>query len=277
MDVVDDFYAARNLLYLGAYPQALSALTSVPRTTANDTERQSLQYRAYLGQGNHALVLKEIPATSPNPTLLAVRNLALLTTDPTLALSNVQELISADSSVLQSPTFTAIAAQVLLSHNDSADDALRILDCHPRNLECTTMTVAVYLRKGRVDLAQKLVKSVRAWAEDAPIAQLAEAWTALAQGGKHYAEASYVFEELAQASAVSTARLLCSLAVTKLHMAQYDEAKSLLQAALEKDPNHPDTLANLAICASFTKSANDDQDSRARYLALLAHAAPSHP
>ncbi|KAJ2436866.1 hypothetical protein GGF42_008818 [Coemansia sp. RSA 2424] len=278
-DLVDDFYVARNLLYLGAYPQALAALSALPRTV-NDTERQSLQYRAYLGQGNRALVLSEIPATSTNPTLLAIRNLALYPTDAATALSNTLEL-TANAANLQSPTFTAIAAQVLSTSSSSSsspssgDEALRILDIHPRNLECTTLTVAIYLKLDRIDLAQKLVARVRGWAEDAPIAQLAEAWIALAQGGEaHYNEAYYVFMELAQASAVSTARLFCSLAVTKMHLAQYEEAQTLLQSALEKDPNDPDTLANLVVCASLTASS---PEVRARYLSQLAHAAPNHP
>ncbi|KAJ2750705.1 hypothetical protein GGH94_001959 [Coemansia aciculifera] len=263
-DLVDDFYTARNLLYLGAYPQALSNLSTLPRTV-NETERQSLQYRAYLGQGNKALVLSEIPATTPNPTLLAIRNLALLQ-DPALDLT-------IDAASLQSPTYTAITAQTLASAGQT-DDALRILDMHPRNLECTLLTVAIYLSLSRVDLAQKLVARVRQWAEDAPIAQLAEAWTALAQGGSKYNEAYYVFVELAQASAVSTARLFCSLAVVKLHLGQHEEAQAHLQSALEKDPNDPDTLANLVVCASLTAQS---PEVRARYLSQLAHVAPSHP
>ncbi|KAJ2059310.1 hypothetical protein GGI17_004497 [Coemansia sp. S146] len=262
-DLVDDFYTARNLLYLGAYPQALSNLSTLPRTV-NETERQSLQYRAYLGQGNKALVLSEIPATTPNPTLLAIRNLALQ--DPTLDLT-------IDPANLQSPTYAAITAQTLASAGQT-DDALRILDMHPRNLECTLLTVAIYLTLNRVDLAQKLVARVRQWAEDAPIAQLAEAWTALAQGGNKYNEAYYVFMELAQASAVSTARLFCSLAVVKLHLGQYEEAQAHLQSALEKDPNDPDTLANLVVCASLTAQS---PEVRARYLSQLAHVAPNHP
>ncbi|KAJ2258359.1 hypothetical protein GGI13_000631 [Coemansia sp. RSA 455] len=261
-DIVDDFYTARNLLYLGAYPQALSNLATLPRTV-DATERQSLQYRAYLGQGNQALVLSEIPATTPNAVLQAIRNLAQqgpvdLTFDPVN---------------LQNPTFVAITAQTLSSAGQT-DDALRMLDMHPRNLECTLLMVAIYLKIGRLDLAQKLVARVRHWAEDAPIAQLAEAWTALAQGGLKYNEAYYVFVELAQASAVSTARLFCSLAVVKLHLGQYEEAQAHLQSALEKDPNDPDTLANLVVCASLTAQS---PEVRARYLSQLAHVAPKHP
>ncbi|KAJ2493676.1 hypothetical protein IWW37_000307 [Coemansia sp. RSA 2050] len=266
-DLIDDFYTARNLLYLGAFTQALDNLSALPPSASNDVELKSLQYRAHLSLGNKALVLGEIPPTTTNPTLQALRCLALQ--DATGAL---QELIKAREN-LQSPTFVVIAAQALVAAGQT-DEALGLLDMHPRSLECTALTTAIYLKMDRLDLAQKLVARVRVWAEDAPIAQLAEAWTALAEGGgQRYNEAYYVFMELAQASAVSTARLYCALAVTKLHLAQYEEAQSLLQSALEVDPDDPDTLANLAVCSSFTQSA----EARARYLERLAQVAPSHP
>ncbi|KAJ2008115.1 hypothetical protein GGI04_000352 [Coemansia thaxteri] len=263
-EVVDVFYSARNLLYLGAYPQALAALASLPRSVP-ETERQSLQYRAHLGQGNAALVLSEIPATTTNATLKAIRHLAQHT-----PISSEELQVDAN---LQDGGFVVIAAQLLAAKNP--DEALRILALHPRNIECAALTVAVYLRLNRVDLAQKLVVQLRQWSEDAPIAQLAEAWTALAAGGSaKCGEALSAFEELAHASSVSTARLLCSLAVTKMHLLQFQEAMGLLQRALEMDPNDPDTLANLAICASLT---GDQEEARPRLLTQLAHAAPAHP
>ncbi|KAJ1731925.1 hypothetical protein LPJ61_002291 [Coemansia biformis] len=134
--------------------------------------------------------------------------------------------------------------------------------------------VAVFLVINRVDLAQKLVAQTRVWCEDAPIAQLAEAWTGLLAGGSKYGEASYIFDELAQASSASSARLLTAQAVCRMHLAQFPEALELLQEALEKDANAPDTLANLVVCASH---AGLPQETRSRHLAQLRHAAPAHP
>ncbi|KAJ2800263.1 hypothetical protein H4R20_004127 [Coemansia guatemalensis] len=136
------------------------------------------------------------------------------------------------------------------------------------------MTVVAYLSINRVDLAQKLTAKLRTWAEDAPIAQLAEAWAALFVGGPKYNEAFYIFEELAQASSVSTARLLTALAVCKMHLAQYPEAEALLLEALEKDSNDPDVLANLVVCANLTSKP---LETKSRYLSQLKHAAPTHP
>ncbi|KAI9501730.1 hypothetical protein GGI25_004354 [Coemansia spiralis] len=269
-EIVDEFYTARNLLYLGAYPQALAALP-MHLSAPQELEKQALQYRAFLGQGNSALVLAEIPSKAP-VLLEAVRALAESHSNPQTSLSTIRPLI-AEASNLQSPAFVAIAAQILAA-NGSHDDALRILALHPKNLECAVMTINIYLAINRADLAQKLVARMRSWSEDAPLAQLAEAWTALFTGGPKYNDAFYIFEELAQASSVSTARLLNARAVAKLHLAQYPEAMDLLQQALEKDSNDPDTLANLIVCANLT---GKPLETKSRYLSQLRHVAPAHP
>ncbi|KAI7831060.1 coatomer epsilon subunit-domain-containing protein [Kickxella alabastrina] len=240
--VVDDFYTARNLLYLGAYPQALSNLTHLRSNTAAwefDVEKKSLQYRSYLGQGKHQQVLDEIPTTPSTPaTLQALRHLTAFKytagDQRDAATAAITELVSVPENLL-SGTFVAIAAQ-------RHDEALSILAMHSKNLECSLMTTAILLSIDRVDLAQKT---------DAPLAQLAEAWTALHVGGQKYTEALYIFEELAQAAAVSTARVVCALAVCKMHLGLVTEAMAMLQDALERDQGDADVLANLVVCANI--------------------------
>ncbi|KAJ1963413.1 hypothetical protein GGI12_002067 [Dipsacomyces acuminosporus] len=279
--IVDSFYTARNLLYIGAYPQAISNLSTITHLSAESTvEKSSIQYRAYLGQGNFSLVLDEIPAATENPILLAIRYLAIyrqavISGDveaQETAANGINELAAVPANLV-SGTFTAVAAQ-LLADAQKYDDALKILAMHPKNLECAAVTTIIYLAENRTDLAQKLISRLRSWAEDAPIAQLAEAWTNLHVGGAKYNEAYYIFEELAQAASVSTVRLLNALAVTKMHLAQFPEAEGLLQEALGKDSNDPDTLANLIVCANLTSKP---LEIKSRYLAQLKHAAPNHP
>ncbi|PIA15379.1 hypothetical protein COEREDRAFT_44931 [Coemansia reversa NRRL 1564] len=275
---VDEFYSARNLLYLGAFPQALSALSQFTHLSgALELEHKSLLYRAYIGQGNYALVLDEIPANTSNSTLQVIRQLALVKQEASVdsqaaIIEKVEELIAVTND-LQNTTFVAIAAQILIICGQQ-EAALKILALHSKNLECVAMTVVAYLSINRVDLAQKLTAKLRTWAEDAPIAQLAEAWTALSVGGAKYNEAFYIFEELAQASSVSTARLLTALAVCKMHLAQYPEAESLLLEAFEKDSNDPDVLANLVICANLSSKP---LETKSRYLSQLKHLSPTHP
>ncbi|KAJ1943056.1 hypothetical protein GGF37_002827 [Kickxella alabastrina] len=277
--VVDDFYTARNLLYLGAYPQALSNLTHLRSNTAAwefDVEKKSLQYRSYLGQGKHQQVLDEIPTTPSTPaTLQALRHLTAFKytagDQRDAATAAITELVSVPENLL-SGTFVAIAAQVL-ALAQRHDEALSILAMHSKNLECSLMTTAILLSIDRVDLAQKTVARTRAWAEDAPLAQLAEAWTALHVGGQKYTEALYIFEELAQAAAVSTARIVCALAVCKMHLGLVTEAMAMLQDALERDQGDADVLANLVVCANILALPWETKD---HYLGLLRKANPEH-
>ncbi|KAJ1665289.1 hypothetical protein IW140_000643 [Coemansia sp. RSA 1813] len=272
-ELVDTFYTARNLLYLGAFPQALNNLTTLTHLDSDqELEKQGLQYRAYIGQKKYAQVLNEIPETTTTPLLQAIRQLALSSQGKNQENGVVEKLV-ANPSNLSNPTFVVVAAQVL-SAEGKHEDALRILATHSRNLECVALTAAIFVDIGRADLAAKLMARVRAWSEDAPLAQLAEAWTALHVGGAKYTDAYYIFDELAQASSVSTARLINARAVAKLHLAQYEEAQELLQEALLKDPNDPDTLANSVVCASFMGAP---VETRERYVTQLREVDPAHP
>lgn len=63
-----------------------------------------------------------------------------------------------------------------------------------------------------------------------------------------------MFEELAQASATSAPLNLVSQAVAELHLNRYEEARSALMQALEKDPSNEDALANLHVLNLFTNN-----------------------
>ncbi|KAJ2524928.1 hypothetical protein GGI11_000460 [Coemansia sp. RSA 2049] len=298
-ELVDTFYAARNLLYLGAYSQALANLSALTHLDSDqELEKQALQCRAYIGQKKYAKVLDALPtATSSSPPLLqALRLLAQGLADQqqnnsdggkgAVVVEKVEKLVSAPNNAsLTDPTFAVVAAQVLANAGGSEQQeaALKLLAAHPRNLECVALTVAIFVRINRADLAQKLMARVRSWAEDSPLAQLAEAWAAINSGGDEsggsgkYADAYYIFDELAQASSVSTPLLLNARAAAKMHLAQYDEASELLQEALLLDASDPDTLANSVVCASFVGADVAAENGREKYLALLRDADSAHP
>ncbi|KAJ2595801.1 hypothetical protein GGF39_003686 [Coemansia sp. RSA 1721] len=275
--LVDEFYTARNLLYLGAYPQTLQALAQVTRTS-NETEKQTIKYRAYLSQGNYKMVLTDLnPSTSVSPALQALYHLAkyLQSSDngaKETVEKAVEELIAVQNNLVNG-TFVVIVGMVLVNLQ-KYEEALKLLAMHPKSLECIAISVYILLQINRVDMAQKLVARTRGWAEDSPIAQIAEAWTNLYVGGNKYMEASYIFEELAQASSVSTACLLNSLAVVKMHLGQLQEAEEILEDALAKESNNPDTLANLVVCANLAAKPLEE---KYRYLSQLKDVAPNHP
>ncbi|KAJ2846591.1 hypothetical protein IWW36_004281 [Coemansia brasiliensis] len=280
-EIVDDFYTARNLLYLGAYTQCIANLTHLQVPSSLELEKESLKLRAYIGQQKYSAVLQEL--NSQAPLMQAIRQLALLkqqqqqqgsmSDETLLAITTEMDQLVENSDNLADAVFVAVAAQVYICAQ-KYDSAFKILHMHPKNLECVAMTVAGYLAICRVDLAQKFIEQVRVWSEDAPIAQLAEAWTDLFVGGAKYTEAYYIFEELAQASSARTKSLLNAMAVSKMHLAQYPEAMSLLQEAQQADGNDADVLANLLVCANHM---GETLESKARYQDQLKQAAPSHP
>jgi coatomer protein complex subunit epsilon len=78
------------------------------------------------------------------------------------------------------------------------------------------LLVQVYLKIDRPDLARKLLVEIRAWADDATLAQLVEAWVDVyARDGRKYQDAYYIFEELSS-SKVPTPSLLNGQAVCRM-------------------------------------------------------------
>jgi coatomer protein complex subunit epsilon len=68
----------------------------------------------------------------------------------------------------------------------------------------------------RADQARKLLVEIRAWADDATLAQLVEAWVDVyAREARKFQDAYYIFEELAS-SKVATPSLLNGQAVCRM-------------------------------------------------------------
>ena len=79
---------------------------------------------------------------------------------------------------------------------------------------------------------------------------------ACAQGGEKLQEAYYILQELAEKFS-HTVQLLNALAVYHMLAGKYDEAQRLLNEALGKSANDPDTLANLVACLPHVGQSPD--------------------
>ncbi|KAK3373469.1 coatomer epsilon subunit-domain-containing protein [Lasiosphaeria ovina] len=119
-------------------------------------------------------------------------------------------------------------------------------------LEAVALIVQIHLQQNRTDLALKEVVAARIWAQDSLLVNLVESWVGLRLGGEKYQQASYVFEELAQAPATSSVRSLVSQAVAELHLGRTEEAQAALEQALKKEPAFADAIADLLVLSVIT-------------------------
>lgn len=78
------------------------------------------------------------------------------------------------------------------------------------------------------------------------------------QGGESYQQAYYVYEELAQATATTSATSLVGQAISELHLSRLPEAEVVLQQALEKYPENPHALANSIVLHHLLGKDSDE-------------------
>ncbi|CAO3699183.1 unnamed protein product [Rhizopus stolonifer] len=154
------------------------------------------------------------------------------------------------------------------------DDALRALHSRQKKIECSALAVQIYLQLDRLDLARNEIASVKAWAEDALLLQLMEAWVDLRIGGEKYQEAFYIYEEFAQSNTAQTVKVLNGQAAANIALGRYDEAESLLLEAQNKENGNAETLVNLTTCAILTGKSQEIVN---RYISQLREVMPQHP
>ncbi|KAH6581901.1 hypothetical protein BASA61_008789 [Batrachochytrium salamandrivorans] len=278
---VDEVLALKNQFYLGAFQTVINEATNpatTPRTDAGKLDRRVLLHRAYICHGRFNLVLSELAENETAVELRAVRLLAQYLSSPHG--QQQQQAVVADAMAMAKslPFNTSPVVYVLLgtvfSHESLTEDALRLLVCAPKHLECVALAVQIYLKMDRVDLAKKELASFRTWADDATLAQLIESWVNIFSGGpEKYQEAFYIFEELSSTGTI-TSKLLTSKAVALIQARKFEDADAVLLEALNKNPNDPDTLANMIVTATaLQKPANVLH----QFMSQLKDVAPQHP
>ncbi|XP_072038590.1 coatomer subunit epsilon-like [Amphiura filiformis] len=270
---VDELFEIRNAFYLGNYQQCINEAQKLkPSTPELKLTRDVFMYRAYIADRKFGVVLDEVRPSSA-PELVAVRMFADYLANSNKREKVVQDLDSKMSSSvdISNDTFLLMAAAIYY-HEENFDAALRCLH-QSESLECLALTVQTYLRIDRVDLSKKEVKKMQEKDDDATLTQLAQAWFNLAVGGEKLQDAFYIFQELADKN-TGTSLLLNGQASACLQQGKLDDAEGILQEAMDRDNNNPETLINMIVLSQHMGKAPEVTN---RYLSQLKDSHTNHP
>jgi len=270
----DPLFDARNHFHLGHYQSAINdAMNANVSGDSVRLERDVLMYRAYIEQGNLAVVQSEINDGSP-PALRAVRLLAVYKQSDDAgkqaALASLRDLLAEPSAAGDAQL--SITAAALFCYDKDYKEALKCVH-QAQSLEQHAMVTYIYICMNRFDLADKQVALMQRMDDDATLTQLSAASTMVAKGPAKAQDALYIYQDMSEKYGPSSL-LLNSLATCHMLMGKYDEAEQSLQEALGKNASDPSTLANVVVCMQHMKKAPDVV---ARYVTQLRTAAPSHP
>ncbi|XP_014474286.1 PREDICTED: coatomer subunit epsilon [Dinoponera quadriceps] len=269
---IDELFDVRNHFYIGNYQQCINEAQKIkPSSPEVAMERNVFLYRAYIAQRKFRVVLDEINNSSP-PDLQPLKTLADYFANPHHREAIVAELDKAAShSNLDNHNFLIVAATIYY-HEKNLEGALRILH-DVDHLECMALTLQIYLKMDRLDLARKELKAMQEKDDDATLTQLAQAWLNITSGGDKLQDAYYIFQEMIDKHS-STSMLLNGQATCFIGQAKYEEAETALQEALDKDSNNPDTLINMIVLSQHMGKPPEVAN---RYLSQLKDSHLEHP
>lgn len=272
-DAVDELFEIKTALFIGNYQQCINEAHKLKLSNPElKTQRDVIMYRAYIAQRKYAVVLDEINATHPSE-LQAVRMLADFLANENKGDALIHELDAKMSGNIDISNSTSLlmAASIYFNYNNF-DAALRVLH-QSDSLECLALTVQILLRLDRVDLAKKELKKMQDADEDSILTQLCLAWFNLAVGGEKYQDAYYIFQEQADKH-IATPLLLNGQAACYMAQGHFDDAESVLQEAMDKDSNNPETLVNMIV---LTQHLGKPPEVSNRYISQLKDSHKNHP
>ncbi|XP_078412380.1 coatomer subunit epsilon [Cetorhinus maximus] len=242
----DQLFDVRNSFYIGSYQQCINEAQKIKLTSPEkEVERDVFLYRAYIAQRKYGVVLDDIkPGAAPE--LQAVRMFAkyLSGEDQRDATIAEMEKKMAKSVDINNTTFLLMAASIYL-HEQNTDSALRTLH-QGESLECMAMSIQIFLKLDRLDLAR---------------------------GGDKLQDAYYIFQEMAD-KYTATLLLLNGQAACQMAQGKWDDAEGVLQEALDKDSSHPETLINLVVLSQHLGKGPEVSN---RYLSQLKDGHRGHP
>eukprot|EP00736_Rhodelphis_marinus_P003141 Rmarinus@m.28662 len=264
---MSDLFVLKNNFYIGDYISAVNEGSSLQLDDeGTQLKRDIYIQKSQLAQGNYQLVVNSIAEDSAATELVALKYLAVYLAGR----ASYDDVLERVRSLIKLPECQLVEA-VLHTCEGKYEEALGVLhSCS--DLDALGLRVYVLLRMDRANLAAKELQTMQAADPDSTLTQLAEAWIALRLGGEKVRDASNIFDELSQRFG-ETVLLMNGLAACHIASGDYAAAEAVLQNAMRRNPNDPDTLANLACVAPHCgKSA----DQITQLVTQLRTCAPTH-
>jgi len=268
--------AIRNLFYVGQHRKVMADAKS-----QKDPAVDFYAYRSLIATGQEEVVVKAIGSNAS----VELQALKLLATYRSAATDENKELVmeKIKESKDYSPEATAaapnasLALALLFLEAKNLKEALKYVHKSHESLEHLAVTVQIYLRIDRLDLAAKQVKAMQDIDDDDAITTLATAWIHIAAGGDKLTEAAQLLDELVQKFGASV-DILNTMATCQMGLKNWAKAfEHLKQARVlalgAKDKLAPETLINSIVCV---QQMHKPPELVARILGELKAAYPNH-
>lgn len=276
---MEELLPVRNAFLIGNYSSVLQEAKNVTSNDTNVTKAlKLLVLRSQLESGNYDAVHKAVDKNAD----LAFQTLKLFATYKASADDNkADEIFEELKSWLSDPQmvdeYTSLLAAQIYYESNNLKEALRLVH-DATDLDRRALAVQIYLQIDRIDLAEKVVKSMQEVDDDDTLTALASVWVNIAQGGEAVNNAFDTLNELLEKFG-PTIRLLNSLGVCQIHLRNYTEAFGFLKQARDlalekKEKVSVDTLINTIVCLTHLRKP---QPIIQRIVGELTQVAPNHP
>ncbi|KAF7495140.1 Coatomer subunit epsilon [Sarcoptes scabiei] len=250
----NNLFDLKNSFYLGNWQQCLNEAQSIkPINDEQRLERDFFMYRAYIAQKKYHVVISEVKDSSPQP-LKAVRLLAEYLSRPDDR-DSIIEKIDADKTLYMSDNYSSVCAASIYSRERSYENAMKILN-NSDDIECMAASVQTMLALDRVDLARKEYKKMAAKDEYHTLSQLCLAWIIIYENNEKLQDAYFIYQELKEKFG-PTPLLLNGQATVLICQNRLDEAETLINEAISKDPNYTEAIVNQVILSSLKGKSSE--------------------
>jgi len=236
-------------------------------------EREEFALRSLLALKQHDKVISE-SSLSQGPGVQAI-GLRAKYESPSTPESSKSSILSDLQTLVSDPATTAtaqlVAAQTFLSNGEMTKEALQCVHLGT-TMEHLALTVQIYLRMDRLDLANKALTAMRQKDEEAVLTQLCACYIHVVTGKSRALDAVHLLGSLSEQYGAST-MLLNLTAVANMTAGQYAEAETSLMEATSEGED-VDTLINLIVCY---QQQGKTMDTIAPVLERVKNTYPTHP